>query len=216
MRSMCMSGWVALLSTVQWGCSSSPPINDIDSALDKGPVVDKRGPTIDASIVDKGGPGIDGSVDAPAPVQCGPSWCKGCCDSVGKCFAGTSTTSCGTGGAACKACASGSTCQAGQCVAGSCGPGNCPGCCQGNQCLQGTSDSACGTVGISCVTCGADQGCVNGACSTKPSCDATSCPNGCCWNGACVPGTSTVLCGKGGVPCDSCMQGHKCLNQSCT
>ncbi|NMO14333.1 hypothetical protein HPC49_38475 [Pyxidicoccus fallax] len=49
--------------------------------------------------------------DAPA---CGPMSCDGCCN-AGTCEPGTTALACGQGGAACRACGTGETCQEGTC-----------------------------------------------------------------------------------------------------
>src|SRR3954464_5317954 len=52
---------------------------------------------------------------------CSAMSCAGCCDSSGVCHAGDIDARCGTAGATCGVCASGSTCQGKRCaVAGRC------------------------------------------------------------------------------------------------
>jgi len=114
------------------------------------------------------------------------------------------------------------------CVMGACaclaGPtSSCYGCCQNNTCQPGTSTKACGAGGAAC------KPCVAGACHlpvcNKGLCGAVPAPNGSncvvgtlggrcysgacctgCWSGTtCEPGTSTLACGKYGVPCKACL-----------
>lgn len=53
------------------------------------------------------------------------------------------------------------------------------------------------------------------SCGPASSCDATSCPFGCCDDrGLCQSGTSTLACGIGGAACAMCSIGQQCsLNQ---
>lgn len=62
--------------------------------------------------------GADAS-DAATPPKCGPTTCGGCCNSAtGFCAGGGSQTTCGTGGEACRDCASlGESCDQGECSA---------------------------------------------------------------------------------------------------
>ncbi|MCE9670541.1 hypothetical protein LY474_22305 [Myxococcus stipitatus] len=50
-------------------------------------------------------------------VECDASTCSGCCQADGTCAAGTETSACGVGGAACDTCGGAQRCQAGACVA---------------------------------------------------------------------------------------------------
>ena len=51
----------------------------------------------------------------------------------------------------------------------------------------------------------------------KKPCNASTCPNGCCQGGRCLPGTSNTACEKHGVACENCsVQGEVCNQyQSC-
>jgi len=46
-------------------------------------------------------------------------------------------------------------------------------------------------------------------------CSATTCPGGCCQNGACLAGTSSTVCGTGGTACQTCASGSSCINNAC-
>lgn len=103
---------------------------------------------------------------------------------------------------------------------GTCGPETCPtGCCdETGQCRAGNDLTRCGSGGRSCNNCpanGADT-CSDKVCGTKPpSCNAATCPNGCCAvrDGApvCLTGTDDAACGTRGEACDVCAsQGLSC------
>lgn len=102
-----------------------------------------------------------------------------------------------------------------------CSAANCNGCCNGDQCVTVDQQnvSTCGASGVACAACGANQVCLAGVCETTSpqqdagtdggsSCNATTCPNGCCANvggaSACFLGTSATYCGTGGEACSSC------------
>jgi hypothetical protein len=111
---------------------------------------------------------------------------------------------------------------------GHCNAQSCPnGCCdQNDQCQGGASLTSCGTDGVSCTDCQAAgfQFCDPGikSCANRPSrCDSTTCGNGCCESGLCVPGSDPNECGSGGGACQHCAQegtscvGHKCQTPTC-
>jgi hypothetical protein len=85
----------------------------VDSASDDGAAAATLDATAaDASVDDaeldarvEAGPPNDGAADAIAACQ---AICAGCCDSTGHCEDGDQTTVCGTGGALCQSCPSGS------------------------------------------------------------------------------------------------------------
>lgn len=111
-------------------------------------------------------PGGGGSCRA----TCGPAdGCNGCCNGA-TCELGQSTSSCGTGGAPCAACAKGEICAVqgpggGGLCQEPCSPSTCAGCCQGEVCAVGNQDIACGTGGGVCSDCTAQSYlCVNGMC----------------------------------------------------
>lgn len=109
-----------------------------------------------------------------------------------------------------------------------CGPATCDGCCSAdNVCtpLNETDPDACGSSGAACVECSGSETCSNGQCNqvSQPdsgtdagtdggSCNATTCPNGCCdLNGACRAGASVTNCGGGGNACTACGSGEQCI-----
>jgi hypothetical protein len=51
----------------------------------------------------------------PAPKECGPSTCMGCCDENGECLAGSGQLACGLGGGACAVCEANQACLGGAC-----------------------------------------------------------------------------------------------------
>ena len=63
-------------------------------------------------------------IPACGPVKCAPSNCTGCCDSTGKCQAGTAQDACGQPGNSCQACFIGQVCNAGLCSATATGGGS--------------------------------------------------------------------------------------------
>lgn len=92
-------------------------------------------------------------------------------------------------------------------------PCNCPnGCCDGSRrCLPGTDIKACGGGGLVCVDCvqGGFETCnttLHTCTKNLPTCDVTSCPNGCCIGSqkVCASGTSSLACGAGGNACVDC------------
>jgi plastocyanin len=130
---------------------------------------------------------------------------------AGKCVCGSTGTA---------ACLPGQQCIGNSCQ---CNPTSCPtGCCAGNAC-QTPDVNNCGTAGAQCMPCDlrsdtcttggqcvcgttggacpSGQECVGGACT----CDATSCPNGCCdgSNNCHSPG-NFITCGKFGSLCVGC------------
>ncbi|MCB9644746.1 MAG: hypothetical protein H6728_16870, partial [Myxococcales bacterium] len=158
----------------------------------------------------------DGKVDeedpsaphCPAGQRCDGGKCTcdatscttGCCDAMGAC-ATPSNAQCGTGGAACSACAQGTTCDAGKCV---CNATSCPnGCCDSQgQCQAGNSNASCGKNGVACAACPSGQACDPQ--SQVCGCGPNTCATGCCnANGQCT--TSVVsACGVGGNACLAC------------
>lgn len=144
---------------------------------------------------------------------------NGCCNASGQCvpYASQTFTSCGAGGASCGACGTGLDCSTatGTCV---CDAARCPsGCCSGGptgtcEAYSTQTAASCGTAGATCSPCG------NGVCDTTTgtcTCDAQTCPNGCCNggpSGPCLPYASqgTGTCGTGGASCQSCSGGLQC------
>ena len=127
---------------------------------------------------------------------------------------GASGCQCGTG----PQCAQGQHCSAGQCA---CDPTSCTtGCCNGTTCTS-PNLAECGANGVGCSPCNATiadrctaagtcscgggqacvtgQQCVGGACT----CNATSCPSGCCSGGTCSSPSPTT-CGTQGGACSNC------------
>jgi len=150
---------------------------------------------------------------------CNATNCPGCCQGE-QCMPGTVPSACGKGGASCVICQSGELCSSGACApVTSCDTTTCPsGCCQGGQCMPGITDAACGSGGVACVACQVPaQSCVNQSCTSGPTCDASTCPDGCCDSQAqCLPGNLDTACGKGGAACDACAAGNTCVNNACS
>ncbi len=179
-----------------------------------------------------------GAQDACRPGQlCNGGQCRctltscpnGCCaNNVCVPMASGSAAACGTASKACDPCNPAQNCTGGACS--DC-PANCPdGCCSGETCYAPGLFN-CGTGGRACIVCdpvasdgctaqgvcscggGPDcapgQHCQNGTCT----CDAVSCPNGCCRNNLCESPASNPdagstaalsLCGTGGRTCVAC------------
>ncbi len=117
---------------------------------------------------------------------------------------------------------------------GACDATTCPtGCCDGTgTCRDGTELNTCGFGGGACNDC-LSQGfdfCdaqVKACGNIQPTCDVTSCANGCCtlFNGqqACVSGASSLACGNSGNKCTDCTTGGQvcdpaakaCVNAPC-
>ncbi len=153
--------------------------------------------------------------------RCQNATCLGCIDGAGTCQTGKSTSACGSQGYSCLACTAGATCNS----AGLCVGGSCDGCRDGQGvCRAGTSKSACGTSGNSCAACGSTEQCnASGVCVAMPqpdagpgSCNATTCPDGCCSGSACINRTTTAQCGKGGNQCAPCGSKQTCESGTCT
>ena len=158
--------------------------------------------------------------------------CNNACptSTTDRCLAGN--CSCGAVGAGC---VGGLNCKAAKCacITG----GLCKGCCDGNTCRTlGASQSLgkCGQGGAACKSCDdgndcTDDGCsASGACtkstkstgtscnSGKGKCAAGSCCQGCLQGTVCKGGSSTSLCGQGGVVCKSCDDGNDCTDDGCS
>jgi hypothetical protein len=100
-----------------------------------------------------------------------------------------------------------------------CSATNCTGCCKNGNCVLAAeqTDDTCHVgsltvcqmcpIGFSCI---ADQACAK----TAPSCDATSCPDGCCDGNVCLA-AGPKHCGKAGGTCNTCATGSLCTDGSC-
>lgn len=95
--------------------------------------------------------------------------------------------------------------------------GNCGtcsiGCCQNNKCMIGNTNAACGTGGGPCDVCDtATEQCVNNICSPlTPTCNATTCPTGCCTSaGSCINPPTDSACGMNGSTCKACESDELC------
>jgi hypothetical protein len=145
---------------------------------------------------------------------------SGCCN--GSVCSQPSDLTCGTGGAACKACVAGQRCNGSACV---CDGASCPnGCCDGTKC-QHTFDK-CGSSGGGCLTCDlvtADSCSSTGqcACGTGPACSGLHCVSGhCVCDGLVCGGCCSVdsrcfnsdrsHCGINGASCEVCLARERC------
>ncbi|MEM9068729.1 MAG: hypothetical protein AAGE52_09490 [Myxococcota bacterium] len=161
--------------------------------------------------------------------DCTPENCNGCCEGD-VCQAGNSVTACGSSGDACTRCVDAQSCRGGACT--ECGPDTCSGCCDGDVCAE-VAYPRCGlSADGRCMTCdptrsdgcngglcgcgGGDQcdvgqACVGGLCT----CNAESCPMGCCAGNVCVA-ASVSSCGTGGAMCASCdAASDRCADGAC-
>lgn len=140
----------------------------------------------------------------PPIARCNRNTCPdGCCDSDGVCFgtndAGVqSPQACGINGATCQECSSTQACVMGQCRLTSNGGGT--GGAGGS--VAGGSGGAGGTGGMG-----------GGITGDGGTCNATTCPTGCCnATGGCVAPAQQnfTRCGSGGVACQGCPNGQSC------
>ncbi len=109
----------------------------------------------------------------------------------------------------------------GECKAGTqtCGANGKWGTCQGDilpaaEVCDGKDNNCDGTLDeetAAAPLCGAGQRCANGKCS----CDATSCPSGCCAGDTCVTPTTNAQCGAAGAACVACATGNVCDAGKC-
>ncbi|MDX2008594.1 MAG: hypothetical protein SFW67_00305 [Myxococcaceae bacterium] len=152
-----------------------------------------------------GGGAAGGGAAGGGSSSCNPQNClSGCCTSTGQCQTPPTTARCGTGGAACMACAARQTCVSGVCR-------SCSGCVDiaTGRCEPGTQTALCGRAGDFCTNCGVSGAfCSNQQCSSSPpTCTPSSCPDGCCdpqtggcvdrvfqTNQQCGQGTAAALC----------------------
>ncbi|MEW5742524.1 MAG: choice-of-anchor D domain-containing protein, partial [Myxococcota bacterium] len=154
---------------------------------------------------------------------CGPGTCNGCC-AGGMCLSTSQQTAaqCGSSGAMCVACPSGQVCSNGACVnASTCDATSCAsGCCVGPLCLPYAqqNQAVCGTAGVTCQACASGTTCSMGQCTSTGTCNASTCPMGCCSGNLCVPwaSQSAASCGTSGAACTMCASGNSCVNGVCT
>ncbi|MBE2252585.1 MAG: hypothetical protein IAE78_23835 [Myxococcus sp.] len=152
--------------------------------------------------------GSAGGSSGGGTAMCNAQNCpNGCCSSNGTCQDPATTARCGTGGAACMACPSRTTC-----VSGACAP--CNGCVNlaNGRCETGGTDALCGKSGDFCANCTVSNGtCTNQICvGSMSGCNAANCADGCCdqGSGTCIQkaAQSGQQCGQGvpGSLCTSC------------
>lgn len=171
-------------------------------------------------------------------TSCDQASCpSGCCLKTSDglfCVDGTSPDACGSGAEVCTDCTasgSGNTCDPNTktCTASTCDSSTCSGCCTpSGECHTGTDQAFCGNFGGTCQDCTASGGScdaadagVGGKCvPNPPSCNSTSCADGCCIGAdTCVHGTSETdnACGLGGAQCENCAgEGKICQGNACT
>jgi hypothetical protein len=133
------------------------------------------------------------------------------------CRPGNTDAACGSGGSSCQKCTGGTYCVDGQCKA-ICSYESCAGgCCDGTQCKTGGDgdEAACGINGIACQSCDSWETCVYGVCNDGAKCGPSDCPNGCCKNSTCKPGTADDACGSSGDVCALCPPFKSCNNGEC-
>lgn len=177
---------------------------------------------VSCSICAVGQSCVAGSCQAKDNPKCDATTCSnGCCDASGICQA-SSDIACGVGGGRCYNCqAANNICQAGICVTkGTKPPGcdatTCPnGCCNAAGICQVNTDTICGREGGACYNCqAANNICQLGVCVPKgtkpPTCDATTCADGCCDTAGSCQRKNTKACGTGGGVCSICPSGTHC------
>jgi hypothetical protein len=124
---------------------------------------------------------------------------------------GNADAACGTGGAACTACASGQACQSAKCV---CTATSCAGCCQGDLCKAGSEDTACGKSGAACQACAAPSKCLNASCQVD--CSFLTCAGCCDAQKVCHDPANSSNCGLFGNPCSVCAPPASCVTEKGT
>ncbi len=162
----------------------------------------------------------DGAVcqRAGCGAACGPTQecCGGQCAEIE-----TSSTDCGACGHRCQG---ENACCGGSCIDQSADLFHCGACgrhcatgetCCGGTCVDTRSNStSCGACGRACDP---GQLCCSSECvpTTVCTCDARTCPSGCCGpDGQCHAGTTADACGGHGEPCNQCT-GSGCLGARC-
>jgi hypothetical protein len=149
---------------------------------------------------------------------CSAANCSGCCDTNGKCVAGTTKDACGSNGFACNSCTGNAACNKNRiCENQGCDASSCAtGCCDSNGACQGSNASHCGYGGFACVTCGSGQTCDSNSrtCSSPKTCSSANCTGCCDASNQCKGGNATNACGFSGFTCSDCTPG-KCLSGSC-
>ncbi|MGA7124062.1 MAG: hypothetical protein WBY94_28425 [Polyangiaceae bacterium] len=174
---------------------------------------------------------------APDAATCDSQTCPfGCCDPLGNCQPGSLSSACGSNGNECQNCSSqfmGSQCLNQNCQfgvladSGVCDSLTCPtGCCDNSGvCQQGVTGLSCGNLGANCQNClsngdycSAKQECVPPPGDGGTTCNAQTCPFGCCdAAGTCQVGFNiNTQCGGGGNLCLDCTKyGATCFGQTC-
>jgi hypothetical protein len=142
-----------------------------------------------------GGSGGSGGGGGCSSVTCA----SGCCDASGTCVTSHANDKCGLGGTTCVDCtAQGSVCSEYNYKCAECKPD-----CTGKQC--GAADGCGGVCDGACPSgqfCSLNNQYVTNGCQT---CNALSCPYGCCSaDGQCVGGGDRHACGGGGKACTDC------------
>jgi hypothetical protein len=145
------------------------------------------------------------------------------------CFPSCAGKSCGSDGCggSCGTCASGESCQSGQCI-----PGGCTSQCSGKEC----GSDGCGGV---CGSCGSEMVCVQGKCTKAQGCETqcdgkqcgddgcggicglcsggSTCVEGICKTGSCIPNCDSKTCGDDGCggTCGDCSDSETCASGTC-
>ncbi|HEY1691774.1 MAG TPA: hypothetical protein VGG39_06415 [Polyangiaceae bacterium] len=159
----------------------------------------------------EGGPDvIEDLPGTPDVLSCNATTCPGgCCDTTGRCQAGSNLTQCGALGEACANCAAEGfqLCDPTRHACGNpvvtCDSANCAGCCEGTVCLAGSDPNECGFGGESCQQCETSGlVCTSEQCEPGP-CGPENC-TGCCFGQECITGTNPTACGAKGQVCTNC------------
>ena len=152
-------------------------------------------------------------LDLPEVAACSASSCpNGCCDASGVCRPGDSELACGGGGALCRRCNVGSTCEQGVCLPAQQTGGGGP---DGPDAGRGSRDG--GTGPDEELEIDGGRRVDAGVClepEPLPPCSATNC-DGCCSGGVCLTGQYAYACGSGGEECTLCKLGASCSGGMC-
>ncbi len=161
-------------------------------AADRGEVTMKKGDEVQTDLF----------LGPPGAPDCGA--CTGCCSGVA-CIAPATFTGCGTAGNLCASC---DPSLASRCFNGICQCGSGPACAAdlgSDNCVNG--ECKCGA-----IRCQAGERCERSQCKCTPA----SCPNGCCSESGCLPGTDSLACGAAGLACEVCSAGQNCVRGVCS
>src|SRR6266849_1645217 len=94
------------------------------------------------------------------------------------------------------------------------GPPGAPECGSGPACAADLGSDTCinGECKCGAIKCQPGERCERSQCKCTPA----SCPNGCCSESGCLPGTDSLACGAAGLSCEACGPGQNCVRGVCS